>query len=765
MYKCRIRCLLFALVLSALPAFASASIYHASPGGSVSGSGSPTDPMDLATALAAATTDDTVRVAGGSYAWDGTSRGAFPIPRRLEGGFAVSAPTWLKDLSTPTVITIDPARTVNPFGHGVYVGIELVNRTDFTLADLRLSVLPNGAPSSTTYGYDVYGVRLDGCSNYAFRRVTISTGAAGNGGNGQAGSSGWAGEAGANGGNAAPPPAGPYCGIGGAGGAALGQNPQLNLAGCGATGVAGTAGNGAIGGNGGGGGYGGLPSNFTFPGKGGVGGYRGDHGGIGVAGVAGTPAVCAEFFLMTAGGAGKTNATIVAGTGWSAGDRPDPGSGTYSSYYVPPTSVAGGYGIGGAGGGGGGGGGFLLDDGSGGCSTSNAGGGGGGGGGGGSGGSGGRPGYPGGSNLAAYVVANGTGEFICCVLMPGAAGVGGNGGAGGPGGAGGTGGSAGAGFAGGAAGGRGGNGSTGGTGGRGQDGANGLSVGCVPASGSVPTFSSGTDTDGDGFPDACDNCAQVANSDQKDSNFDGIGDACDTSHYSTPTPAGDNVLVPLSPRVSLSFASVSDSGMSSLTITDQGPVSPAGMVVQPDSLPRYYDLNTTAVFHGGVAVCIEYDPTTLTGPETLVSLMHFDSTSVPPQWVDITTSRDTVAHVVCGTTTHFSRFALMLPSTVVSAENGQPGRFLLHPCAPNPWRGGTLIRFDVPVASVVRLGIFDAQGREVRELARAGRVDAGRHQQHWDGRDDRGSSVSTGIYFVRLEAGGLVQTQKLILLR
>jgi hypothetical protein len=111
--------------------------------------------MDLSTALTTATTSDTVRIAGGSYLWDGAIHGSFPMPRRLEGGFAVATPGWRKDLATTTVITINPVRTLNPYGQEVYVGVDLVNRSSFVVADLSLQVLPAGAPASATYGYAV----------------------------------------------------------------------------------------------------------------------------------------------------------------------------------------------------------------------------------------------------------------------------------------------------------------------------------------------------------------------------------------------------------------------------------------------------------------------------------------------------------------------------------------------------------------------------------------------------------------------------------
>jgi hypothetical protein len=83
---------------------------------------------------------------------------------------------------------------------------------------------------------------------------------------------------------------------------------------------------------------------------------------------------------------------------------------------------------------------------------------------------------------------------------------------------------------------------------------------------------------------------------------------------------------------------------------------------------------------------------------------------------------------------------------------------------PNPFNPKTTIRFDLPEAQDVTLVIFDAQGRLVRTLLSEFR-DAGFHAVEWGGRDDRGTSVASGIYFYRIEAGPLKQTERMVLLK
>lgn len=84
--------------------------------------------------------------------------------------------------------------------------------------------------------------------------------------------------------------------------------------------------------------------------------------------------------------------------------------------------------------------------------------------------------------------------------------------------------------------------------------------------------------------------------------------------------------------------------------------------------------------------------------------------------------------------------------------------------APNPFNPQTKIRFELSRGARVRLAIFDVNGSRVRTLLDAPRP-AGHYEIGWDGRDEQGRSVATGMYFCRLEAGGASQARKLTLLR
>ena len=93
-----------------------------------------------------------------------------------------------------------------------------------------------------------------------------------------------------------------------------------------------------------------------------------------------------------------------------------------------------------------------------------------------------------------------------------------------------------------------------------------------------------------------------------------------------------------------------------------------------------------------------------------------------------------------------------------------PTQFALLQNKPNPFNPGTRISFDLPLDAHVVIEIFDARGRHVRRLLDAGRP-AGRASVVWDGRNDEGRDVGTGIYVYRIVAGDFTASRKMTLLR
>ena len=90
--------------------------------------------------------------------------------------------------------------------------------------------------------------------------------------------------------------------------------------------------------------------------------------------------------------------------------------------------------------------------------------------------------------------------------------------------------------------------------------------------------------------------------------------------------------------------------------------------------------------------------------------------------------------------------------------------FALNQNYPNPFNPETKITFQFPQASQVTLRIFNILGKEIKTLVNE-QYQAGKHTVNWDGKDNLGNVVSSGIYFYQLRAGNFTQAKKMILLR
>ena len=84
--------------------------------------------------------------------------------------------------------------------------------------------------------------------------------------------------------------------------------------------------------------------------------------------------------------------------------------------------------------------------------------------------------------------------------------------------------------------------------------------------------------------------------------------------------------------------------------------------------------------------------------------------------------------------------------------------------SPNPANPSTMIRFRLGQAEQVILSIYNTLGQKINMLVN-GEMTAGPHSVIWDGKDATGREVASGVYFVRLEAGGRMKAKKLLLLR
>jgi len=97
-------------------------------------------------------------------------------------------------------------------------------------------------------------------------------------------------------------------------------------------------------------------------------------------------------------------------------------------------------------------------------------------------------------------------------------------------------------------------------------------------------------------------------------------------------------------------------------------------------------------------------------------------------------------------------------------EDGPGAAGIALAATPNPSRSETVISWRQPATAFVRLALYDAGGRRVRELV-AGERGAGAQAMRWDGRDSAGRRVAAGSYLARLEGAGFAATARVIRLR
>lgn len=108
---------------------------------------------------------------------------------------------------------------------------------------------------------------------------------------------------------------------------------------------------------------------------------------------------------------------------------------------------------------------------------------------------------------------------------------------------------------------------------------------------------------------------------------------------------------------------------------------------------------------------------------------------------------------------------LQADAVPTGASDGMPARFALHACRPNPFNPRTTIRYDLPEPASVELVVFDLTGRLVRTLIGDAHEAAGARAVDWDGRDDRGRSLGSGVYLCRMTAGSFRETKRMLLVR
>ncbi len=177
------------------------------------------------------------------------------------------------------------------------------------------------------------------------------------------------------------------------------------------------------------------------------------------------------------------------------------------------------------------------------------------------------------------------------------------------------------------------------------------------------------------------------------------------------------------------------------------------------SVSRYLAVNATSI------ACAQGDIVTILDGSATVA---FDGTRVHIDRADaeFRILGDGVNEVVCQgevvPTGLDGRYLVRVSATDVPAP--APATSLGGRAYPNPFNPSVRISFATPVRGAVEATVYDAAGRFVATLASGVRA-AGPHQIEWNGRDRAGRASASGVYFLRLRAGALEETIKLVLVR
>jgi len=94
----------------------------------------------------------------------------------------------------------------------------------------------------------------------------------------------------------------------------------------------------------------------------------------------------------------------------------------------------------------------------------------------------------------------------------------------------------------------------------------------------------------------------------------------------------------------------------------------------------------------------------------------------------------------------------------------QPDEFIIHRAYPNPFNPTTTLKYEMGSAGPVSIDVLDVSGRKIRSLYN-GIQSPGQHEIRWDARDDRGRSMSSGVYLFKVNVNGKQQTAKTLLLK
>ena len=104
------------------------------------------------------------------------------------------------------------------------------------------------------------------------------------------------------------------------------------------------------------------------------------------------------------------------------------------------------------------------------------------------------------------------------------------------------------------------------------------------------------------------------------------------------------------------------------------------------------------------------------------------------------------------------------PVSATPIAKATPSEFRLYPNYPNPFNPVTTISYDLPEDGYIELSIYNMRGENVTTLLKSNQ-EAGSYKMNWDGTNQNGEIVSSGIYFLRIASGSYCRTSKMVFIR
>jgi photosystem II stability/assembly factor-like uncharacterized protein len=191
----------------------------------------------------------------------------------------------------------------------------------------------------------------------------------------------------------------------------------------------------------------------------------------------------------------------------------------------------------------------------------------------------------------------------------------------------------------------------------------------------------------------------------------------------------------------------------------QPPVATFGSVAVPLTPNRWYSVAGGSVYkstdHGG------------TWPSDFSQANAYEA--IDMKVVSVGGNNWLVGYAV-GDNGTITKYIEILPPTSISQKGDDiPKEFALEQNYPNPFNPSTIITYSLPEQSAVKLKVFDILGQEVRTLIN-GTQNAGSFEATWDGQNNAGTQVASGVYYYRLEASSLsganhVRDKKMLLVK